>query len=321
MTLRQAAPFPLGVAVNSKLLATDSVYRNTVEREFNSLTSENALKMNRIHVAPDRFDWSQGDVIVNFARQTNKRMHGHTLVWHVAVPKWVETFQGDSLAWENLLKTHIQTVISHYKGKIRSWDVVNEAFNDDGSLRETIWMKHLGPDYIARCYQYAHEADPSVLLFYNDFSLDIKPLKEAAVKAMLVNFKRRGIPIDGVGLQAHISIYNSDGKFRDCLADMASTGLLIHISELDIRLNPKKIKVFSISDVLLKQQEQKYTAIVRAYRTAVPRKQQYGITIWSVGDKDSYLSNECKCPDAPLLFDSTYRKKLAYKGFMKALGQ
>ena len=321
MTLQQAAPFPIGVAVDVKLLTTDSAYRHTVDQEFSSITSENALKMNRLLVAPNQYNWTGGDALVDFARQTNKRMHGHTLVWHVAVPNWVQAFQGDSLAWETLLKNHIQTVIRHYKGRVKSWDVVNEAFEADGSLRKTIWLEHLGPDYIARCYQYAHEADPDVLLFYNDFSLEIKPLKAAAVKTMVMEFKRRGIPINGIGLQAHISIYNSDSKFRDCLDDMASTGLQIHISELDIRLNAKKIKDFTVSDVLLQQQQRKYAAIVRAYKSAVPKKQQYGITIWSVGDKDSYLVNDCKCPDAPLLFDTSYKKKLAYKGLMGALRQ
>lgn len=319
ITLKQAAPFPLGASVAVKLLLGDSLYRQTVEREFSSLTSENALKMNRVHPAPDRYDWSGGDSIINFAHQTGKRMHGHTLVWHRSIPKWVESFQGDSLAWENLLKSHIQTVVKHYKGKVRSWDVVNEAIDNDGSLRKTIWSDHLGSDYVARCYQYAHEADPNALLFYNDFGQENNPLKATAIKAMLVDLKQRGIPIHGVGLQSHITIYHSNSKYRAGLKEMTSLGLLVHISELDIRLNRKKTKEFIPSIGMLEQQEEKYKDIVEIYKDVVPVKQRYGITIWNVGDKDSYVSDNCKCSDAPLPFDTNYKKKLAYKGLIEGL--
>ncbi|RCR68797.1 endo-1,4-beta-xylanase [Larkinella punicea] len=319
LTLKQAASFPLGASVNVMLLKTDSLYRNTVLREFNSITSENALKMNRIFKAPGVFDWSGGDSLVNFALKNHKRMHGHTLVWHRAIPKWIETFEGDSLAWENLLKNYIQTVVKHYKGRVTSWDVANEVIDDDGSLRKSIWLTHLGPDYVARCYQYAHEADPNALLFYNDYGQENNPLKSAAIRTLLVDCKRREIPIHGIGLQSHISIYHSDRRYRSGISEMSSLGLLVHISELDIRLNRNKTKDFVPTKSMLEQQEDKYKSIARIYKEIVPKSQQYGITIWNVGDKDSYQSDACKCPEAPLLFDKNYKKKLAYKGFLNGL--
>ncbi|MCK8492770.1 endo-1,4-beta-xylanase [Spirosoma sp. RP8] len=320
-TLKQAAPFPLGVSVDARLLTSNKQYRNTVNREFNSITSENALKMNRLLVAPNQYDWSGGDSIVDFARTTGKRMHGHTLVWHRSVPKWVEAFQGDSIAWENLLKSHIQTVIGHYKGQVKSWDVANEVIDDNGSLRKSIWSAHLGPDYVARCYQYAHEADPKALLFYNDYGQEINLKKALAIKAMLLNLRKRKIPIHGVGLQSHISIYHSDSQYRRGLAVMTSVGLLVHISELDIRLNTKKIKTLTITENMLEEQEQKYESIVEIYKDVVPKKQRYGITIWNLSDKDSYQLKDCQCPDAPMPFDTTYKKKLAYKGLLDGLRQ
>lgn len=164
--LKDRYNFPIGASINSRLLAENNAYRNVAIAEFTSVTAENHMKMMLVHPEANRFDFSKGDEIVAFAKDHQKRIHGHTLVWHNQVPKWMNEFSGDTQAWEAMLKNHIQTVAKHYKGQVAGWDVVNESFLDDGSLRPTVWSKNI-PDYIAKSFQWAHEADPNAILFYN----------------------------------------------------------------------------------------------------------------------------------------------------------
>lgn len=318
-TLRDAFPFPIGAAMNPNLLTSNAAYRQTAGREFSSVTAENYLKMANVHPAQDRYDWTGSDVLVNFAEQNKQRMHGHTCIWHQAVPGWVANFQGDSLAWEGLFRSHIQTVVSHYKGRIASWDVVNEAFVDDGTLRPTIWLTHLGPDYVARAFRYAREADPNVKLFYNEYGHEYSPKRLAAVLTLAADFKRRGIPIDGLGLQMHTNIGVADASIENAIRQAAATGLLVHISELDVRVNQAKKAGYVINDTDAQKQRQKFAAIVRAYRTLVPKAQQHGITTWNIGDGDSWIPKFCSCADFPLPFDSQYAKKPAYDGLLDGL--
>jgi endo-1,4-beta-xylanase len=143
--LRDVFRFQIGAAINPNLLTSNASCRQTVEREFNSVTAENYLKMSHVHPAQDRYDWTGSDKLVAFAEQNKQRMHGHTFIWHQSLPTWVTNFKGDSLGWEAMFKSHIQTVLSHYKGRIASWDVVNEAFADDGTLRPSIWLPTSAP--------------------------------------------------------------------------------------------------------------------------------------------------------------------------------
>ncbi|WP_019990800.1 endo-1,4-beta-xylanase [Rudanella lutea] len=318
-TLRSVASFPVGAAINPSLLTGKPLYRQTLETEFSSITSENHLKMRQVHPEKDRYDWSGGNTIVDFANQTGKRMHGHALVWHQSVPDWVTQFKGDSLAWENLLRDHITTVVKQYKGKIAAWDVVNEAFLDDGTLRPTLWLQNLGPGYIARSFVYARQADPAVKLFYNEYGQEYSTKKLAAVLAMVADFRKRNIPIDGVGLQMHTNIDHPDAQIENAIRQTAATGLLVHISELDVRVNQAKTANFSPTDALWQRQKAKYQAIATAYRTIVPPAQQHGITTWNVSDADSWIPSFCQCNDFPLPFDKDFKKKAAYDGFLTGL--
>lgn len=318
-TLRDVFPFPIGAAMNPSLLTSNTSYRQTAGREFSSITAENHLKMGAVHPAQDRYDWTGSDVLLNFAEQNKQRMHGHTLIWHQSLPAWVTTFQGDSLAWEAMFKTHIQTVVAHYKDRLASFDVVNEAFADDGTLRPSIWLTHLGPDYVARAFQYARAANPGVKLFYNEYGHEYSAKRLAATLALAADFKKRGIPLDGLGLQMHTNIGQSDASIQNLLQQVAATGLLIHISELDVRVNQAKVAGYVLTDADALKQRQKYAAIVRAYRTIVPNAQQHGITTWNVGDADSWIPNFCSCVDFPLPFDKQYAKKPAYDGLLDGL--
>lgn len=325
--LQLQSRFPIGAAVDPKRLYRDQQYANIVSTQFNSLTSENALKWTTVEPQQDQFNFNKGDSIVAFAQAHNMRVHGHVLVTvsSTSLPAWVNNFQGDKNAWETLFKNHIQGEVSHYKGKITSWDVVNETFDDHGNIRTTsqtgdnnIWLDHIGSDYTARAFQYAHEADPNALLFYNDNKQEINGNKLNAIINMVNDFKRRGIPINGLGVQMHININTPNEGIENALKRLAQTGLLIHISELDIRINPKND--FSIDSASsLKAQADKYYFVAHAYSTIIPKAQQYGITFWNVTDKDSWITLAKHAQDSPLLFDKNYNEKPAYKAFSDGL--
>ena len=316
--LKEAVKFPLGSSVNPRLLNENEAYRNIATTEWTSLTAENHMKMMLIHPAADRFDFVKGDEIVAFATANGKRMHGHTLVWHNQVPQWMKDFQGDQKAWESLLKSHIQTVVSHYKGKIVGWDVVNESFLDDGSLRPSLWADHI-PDYIAKSFQWAHEADPSAILFYNDYGQDGKPKKMKAILDLVAELKRRGIPIHGLGLQMHINVDSKRNELQEVLDKSIKTGLKIHLSELDIAVNPKNNPDFIFEEKVASAQTELFKFVFQSY-TRVPAAQQYGITFWNISDKDSWLRGYFKRPkEYPLLFDDKYAKKPAYTTLINSL--
>jgi len=316
--LKDAVKFPIGASVNPRMLNENEAYRNIATNEWNSLTAENHMKMMLIHPAADRFDFSKGDEILNFGAATGKRMHGHTLVWHNQVPQWMKDFQGDQKAWESLLKTHIQTVVSHYKGKIAGWDVVNESFLDDGSLRPTLWSEHI-PDYIAKSFQWAHEADPKAILFYNDYGQDGKPKKMQAILDLVKELKRRNIPIHGLGLQMHINVDSKRNELQEVLDKSVETGLKIHLSELDIAVNPKNNPDFTYEEKVATAQSELFNFVFKSY-AKVPATQQYGITFWNISDKDSWLRGYFKRPkEYPLLFDDNYNKKPAYTNLINSL--
>ena len=328
-TLKGNAPFYMGSAVTSNGIQSNYFYQGTLLTEYNSLTADYEMKFDITEPQPGTFNYAPGDYIVNFAARHHFRMHGHNFIWHQALPDWVLNFSGDSLAWENLFKTHIETEAAHYKGKVASWDVVNEAIrDDDGSLRNkdvnpgdgSIWRRHLGPDYIARAFQYAHEADPSALLFYNDYGQEWGGAKLDSMIALVTGLKNRGILISGIGMQMHIDINVDTAGITRALKRLAATGLKVHISELDISVNPDNDPNIVFTSVLQLKQAALYQFIAETYRKTVPVAQQYGITTWEFCDADSWIPAFFKRKDWPLPFDANYQKKPAYFGLLKRIG-
>lgn len=328
VTLQSSAPFPVGASVNPDLLKNNYYYQGVVTTEYNSLTTENVLKFDWVEPHQNQFNFTDGDYIVSFAAQHKQRVHAHNFIWHQALPSWVMNFSGDSAAWEAIFKNHIETEATHYKGKVSSWDVVNEAIrDDDGTLRNldvypsdgSIWRRHLGPDYIARAFQYAHEADPGALLFYNDYGQEWNWLKLDAIIALVNGLKTRGIPIDGIGMQMHIDINANNDNIKAAMQKLAATGLKIHISELDISVNPGNDPNIVYSDALQQTQANKFQFVAQTYKAVVPVAQQYGITTWDVSDADSWIPGFYHRKDWPMPFDSSYKKKAAYYGYVKGL--
>ncbi|SDG70718.1 endo-1,4-beta-xylanase [Mucilaginibacter sp. P25] len=330
-TLKKATSFPIGVGIGTRQL-NDPKIREIVVREFNSMSTASSLFWNQLRPTPNTFLFSPADDLVNFGVKNNLDVHGHCLIYFQGLPDWVQNFQGDSVAWENLFKTHIQTIVRHFKGRVKSWDVVNEAFDNDGTPRMAtydkkyvnVWALHLGKDYIARAFIYAHEADPQAVLFYNDNSQEKSPRRLQAMLNMVRDFKARNIPIGGLGLQLHVDIGTSQEGIKNALVQSAKTGLQIHISELDIRLNPGG-NLFDTADSSQNANKQAnlYYYIAHQYKTLVPKRQQFGITFWCVTDKDTYINagGGPKKKDNPLLFDEQYRKKPSYKAFISGLEQ
>lgn len=328
-TLQQASPFPIGFAINPGRMQANPLYQQTVALEGSSITADVAMKPSRISPQKGVYNFEGTDYLVSFARANKKRIHGHTFVWYIdSSPNWIKQIQ-DSTELEATLKSYIQTVGTHFKGKVASWDVVNEAFDNQGAIRKdslntsgkTLFNvgKILGSDYVARMFQYAHLVDPNALLFYNDYGQESRVTKRKSIIAMASDFKRRGIPIHGLGLQMHINIDTPNEGIESAIRESAGTGLLVHISELDIALNPAKKKDLVPTPELLEKQYEKYKFVVSTYKKLVPARQQFGITLWGVDDGTSWIPGFCQCPDAALPFDANLGKKRAYQGFLDGL--
>lgn len=326
-TLARVASFPVGFAIGSNRIRNNGPYRQAVVREASSITAEVAMKPSLISPQKGVYQFEQADELITFARVQKKRVHGHTLVWYIdSSPDWLKQIR-DSTELEATLQSYIRTVAMHFRGKVASWDVVNESFDKHGIIRtdslegpgRTTFNvgKTLGKDYVARMFSYAHQADPDARLFYNDYEQETRPAKLDAILAMVADVNRRGIPIHG--LQMHININIPDAGIENAIRLYAKTGLLVHISELDIAINPGKAKDFVPTPELLEKQYEKYKFVVSAYKKLVPARQQFGITMWGIDDGTSWIPGFCKCADNVLLFDADYGKKRAYQGFLDGL--
>ena len=316
-SIGESAAFPVGVAVQSSQLA-DPDRAEVIPHAFTSLTAEYEMKMSPLWTGVGTYNWTGADAIVNFAALHSMQVHGHALLWHSAIPAWLDAFPGDDAAFEEAVHDFITTTVSRYKGKVVSWDVVNEAFDDNGDLRDNLFSQRMGLDYIARMFKYARDADPDLLLFYNDYGLPGNALKLEAVLDMVDDFQSRDIPIDGVGLQAHVTLeYPDVGVVETTMDELVSRGLRIHISELDIRVNPDGTEP-GLSADLQTQQKNRYREIVSAF-AALPAENQFAVTVWGLADPDSWLINFWGHTDWPLLFNGALRPKPAYYGFLEAV--
>ncbi|EOR94243.1 Endo-1,4-beta-xylanase A precursor [Arcticibacter svalbardensis MN12-7] len=318
ITFQNTMPFPIGVGINMGILKRDSKYRAIVVKEYNSISAETAMKMKSLRPSATTYSWSEADNLVKFAEENNKRVYGHALIWGNSLPDWVKNFKGGYPEWKEMFKAHITEVVKHFKGKVVAWDVINEAFADNGDLKNTIWRQKLGPNYIDMAFIFAHRADPSAILFINDYGMEYGNNKRRGLVKYVEGMIQRGIPIGGIATQFHSRVNLEDAKFSRALNEIAATGLKVHISEMEISLNPGSIKSLLLSSLLERQQAAKYEYIVRSYN-ALPKKQQFGITLWNVTDNDSWVLNYYNRPDWPLPFDGNYQKKPAYQGILNGV--
>ncbi|WP_080241237.1 endo-1,4-beta-xylanase [Spirosoma rigui] len=316
-TLKSVATFPIGATPGSWITKKAKGYE-VFKTQFDSKTVHAYMS---IETSQGVFNFQELDFWAKWAETNPVRLHGHCLVFHTGAPEWMLQFKGNTSDFELMIKKHIQTIVGRQKGKIQGWDVFNEIFTSQGKIDQTPFRKLYTSDeayltFVKQCFKWAHEADPNALLFYNDFSMENSQAKLDAVVSMVEDFKKSGIPINGVGSQMHININTSDAGIRNSLLKLTATGLLIHISELDIAVNPTNDANLIINQQLLDTQRAKYKAVVVAYKQLVPTRLQYGITLWDFSDADSWIVAQKKKNDAPCIFDGSYNKKPAFYGLM-----
>jgi endo-1,4-beta-xylanase len=309
----QAFGFLVGTAVRSKALATDATYRDLLAREFNVVTAEGAMKFKAMRPSYDQFDFADADTIVNFAAAHGMKVRGHTLMWHNSIPRWLLEGNFSKEEVSSIVKQHIQTVVSRYRGRAYAWDVISEAINDDGAgLRQTFWSRMLGEDYIAQALTWAREADPEAKLFYNDYGAEGLNDKSNAIYAMLESLKQRGLPINGVGLQCHISI-ETPPKINNVAANMkrlGALGLEVQMTEFDVQMP------LPATEQKSEEQAQIYGSYLS---TCLSIPNCTGFSTWGFTDKYSWVPEYYPGRGAALPFDEAYRPKPAYRAMMEAL--
>lgn len=308
----QARGVQIGAAVAEGPLRRESLYAQTLGREFSMLTPENAMKFEPLHPDLDRYNFGAADSIVAFAKANAMQVRGHTLVWHDELPRWLTERNFRHAEIMAILREHILTVVGRYRGQVVAWDVVNEAVADSGRLRNTIWLKGIGPDYIDLVFRWAHEADPQARLFYNDYGAEGLGRKSNAIYTLAQSLRKRGVPIHGVGLQMHVEL-ESPPNLRDAAANMdrlAALGLEVHITEMDVRIKRPVTK-------------EKLAAQARIYRdtlaVCLSTQSCKAFVLWGFTDRHSWIPQFFSGSDAGLIFDESYRPKPAYNGLMDVL--
>ncbi|MBQ7149463.1 MAG: endo-1,4-beta-xylanase, partial [Prevotella sp.] len=318
--------FTIGVAVNSRNV-TDAAQMELIKKEFNSITAENDMKVALIQPKEGEFHWENADKIANFCRQNGIKLRGHNLCWHSQFADWMFTDKkGNPVKKEVFyarLKKHIQAVVTRYKDIIYCWDVVNEAMADQAfswpghpanPYRESKLYKLCGDEFIAKAFQFAHEADPNALLFYNDYNA-ADPGKRDRIFNMVKKMKDAGVPIDGIGMQGHYNIYGpSEEDIDAAITKYATIVKHIHFTELDLRTNMEQGGQLQFSrgeakpmaPYLQTLQEDQYARIFRIFRKHADVIDN--VTFWNLGDKDSWLGVN----NHPLLFDENYKPKKSY---------
>ena len=324
--------FHIGAAINdSQIIGSDTLGVRLLEKEFNTITAENVMKWEEIHPTPDSFYFDLSDKFIALGEKNDMHIVGHTLLWHSQIGPWMNEVK-DSAAMASYIQHHINTVVNRYQGRIHGWDVVNEALNEDGSLRESIFLKVLGEPYLELAFKLAEKADPNAELYYNDYNM-WKPEKRNGVVQLVKKLQDKGAKIDGVGMQAHWSIDSPALEdIENSILTYHTLGLKVMFTELDITVlpNPWDLEGAEISqnfegsefmnpypnelpDSVQIKLAQRYEDIFKLFLKHKDKISR--VTFWGVNDGGSWLNN---WPingrtNYPLLFDRQYQPKKAYE--------
>ena len=301
-----------------------------IKANYNVITPENSMKPQPTHPSEDTYNFNPPDALVKWCLENNIKVHGHTLAWHGQTAPWFFQPGADGqpvtreLAMERL-KKHIQTVVGHYKGKLFSWDVVNEAINDRGNgetenLRNSNWYRLIGPDFLTLAFKWAREADPDVQLYYNDYNIEQGAVKNTGKHAssmlLLQRLIKEGAPIDGVGIQGHWHLDTNLADVEKAIENYESLGLKIAISELDVTATGTNSGALNgggrgapVSDESFKKQAEVYAQLFDIFNRHA--KSITRVTFWGISDRRSWRSNQL-----PLLFDGQLKPKPAYQAIL-----
>ena len=308
--------FLIGVAVNQRNVS-NAEQAALVKQEFNSITCENDMKPEPTEPQEGKFNWEAADRIANFCRTNGIKLRGHCLMWHSQIGRWMYSDNPTKEVFFQRMKNHIQAVVSRYKDVVYAWDVVNEAMTDDPKaedpFRQSPLYKIAGDEFIAKAFQYAREADPNALLFYNDYN-ECDPVKSQRIYEMVKRMKENGVPIDGIGMQGHYNIYGpTEAEIDAAITKYKSIVKHIHVTELDIRVNAEmggqlqfSREGVAVSDSVKQHLADQYARVfnvLRKHRDVIDC-----VTFWNLSDRDSWLGQN----NYPLPFDANYKPKMAY---------
>jgi endo-1,4-beta-xylanase len=296
---------------NFNSMSDTATFTSMAAAEFNIVTPENAMKWDATEPSQNSFNYGDSDRLVSWAQANGMKVHGHTLVWHSQTPSWAQNLSASAL--QSAMYNHIDKVMGHFKGKILVWDVVNEAFNEDGSYRTSFWYNKLGKSFIENAFIRARAADPSAKLIYNDYNLEATGGKSNGAYNMLKDFKTRGIPVDGIGFQMHLDIQYSFNynDFASNLQRFADLGLEIYITEMDVRVSSNP------SSSELQTQANYYQGVIQKCMAQPAVK---AIQFWGFTDKYSWVPGTFPGRGAALIFDSNYNPKPSYYSSQSAIG-
>lgn len=337
--------FLIGTAVSTQMIdGSDTATIGVIRQHFNALVAGNAMKADATQPAEGLFDFRRGDIIAGFAERNGLTLTGHCLVWHSQLPAWFAQGQdGQPPTRDEMIarmRRHILTVAGHYRGRVRGWDVVNEAFEDNGTLRHSPFSDIIGEDFIELAFRFAHEADPDAELYYNDYSLAL-PKKREAVCRLVRRLKAKGVRIDAVGMQSHNGLnYPNLKQYEASIDSFAACGVKVMITELDVSALPNpwdfggadisqhfeySAKLDPYPDGLpkakAKEMERRYLALFDIYRRHATQISR--VTLWGVGDGDSWLNDfpVKGRTNYPLLFDRDMKAKPTVDAIIKMYKQ
>ena len=323
--LGSAIGLRIGTAVNTGLLGEDPAYTDIVNTQFNSVTPENAMKWESVEPTKGTYTWADADELVTSAQRNGQLVRAHTLVWHSQLPQWLSKDTGATTTFsdqqvKDIVKKHIKDEAGRYKGRVWSWDVVNEAFNDDGTPRQGIFYKAWGnsTDYIADAFRWAHEADPKAELFYNDYNIEYTGPKSIAVYDLVEKLKAQHVPIDGVGFQTHLSTQYGFPNLQETMQKFADLGLDVAETEVDVRTaveavdpatDPATYTATPVDGLHQSTQEAYWDQTMKAC-LFVQRCVSY--TVWGVADSNSWIPGVFPGEGAALLYDDALQPKRQY---------
>ncbi|KAJ8095018.1 hypothetical protein PM082_010236 [Marasmius tenuissimus] len=315
---KAAGKLYFGTATNAGQFVNDTAYAETLSdnKLFGAITPANALKWESTEPSRNNFTFTEADQIASLAKGNGQLLRGHNCVWHEQLASWVSSGNFDNATLTSILQNHCSTVVGRYKGEMNmtfkhhpvdSWDVVNEPFNDDGTQRSFVFTDTIGPSYIDIALESARAADPSTKLYINDFNIEGFNAKSTAMFDLVQDLKARGIPIDGIGVQAHLIVGQIPGDIQENLERFASLGVEVAITELDIRMT------LPVTAELLEQQKADYQSVVSACDAV---EACIGVTIWDFDDKYSWVPGTFPGEGAALPWDENLVRKPAYDGII-----